>query len=208
MNVLLVPILTAGLLVSGGQPNLEGIEPTEFASFLNNVWFMNVILLLFNMLPIYPLDGGQILRSLLWFLFGRANSLLAASIIGFIGVALLIALALWVGSVWIIIMSVFILLNCWGGLRQAIALSRIAKMPRRDGLACPVCKTAPPAGPVWRCGRCRQPFDTFATMGTCPHCGTVFNVTQCLDCGSARPISEWATSSTPPPTGPPPIIDV
>ena len=45
------------------------------------------VLLIFNMMPVYPLDGGQILRSLLWFPFGRANSLLVATIIGFIGVA-------------------------------------------------------------------------------------------------------------------------
>ena len=42
------------------------------------------------MLPIYPLDGGQIFRSLLWYVFGRANSLFIASIVGFIGVGILV----------------------------------------------------------------------------------------------------------------------
>ena len=43
-------------------------------------------LLIFNMLPIYPLDGGQILQSLLWFVLGRARSLMVTVVIGFIGV--------------------------------------------------------------------------------------------------------------------------
>ena len=38
---------------------------------------MNLGLLIFNLLPIYPLDGGQILQALLWFLIGRGPSLLA-----------------------------------------------------------------------------------------------------------------------------------
>jgi hypothetical protein len=31
----------------------------------------------------------------------------------------------------------FMLLNCWGGLRHALALLRLARLPRREGFACP-----------------------------------------------------------------------
>ena len=81
-------------------------------------------------------------------------------------------------------MAAFILMNCWGGLKQARALARIAKIPRREGFACPSCKTAPPLGALWRCGKCGNAFDMFLTQGICPHCGTQFNITQCLDCGT------------------------
>jgi len=205
VNVILFPILGA-LALLGGYVGWNETLPDLFR-FLTNLWAINLVLLIFNMLPIYPLDGGQILRSLLWFLLGRANSLMAASIIGFIGVAVLIILAALLfifsadttQSIWLGIMAVFILLNCWGGLMQARALARIAKLPRRDGFACPSCKTPPPLGPIWRCGKCGGAFDTFVTLGVCPHCGAQFSTTQCLDCGSLRPINEWATSPLPPP---------
>ncbi len=197
VNVILFPILGA-LDLLAKKLGLDGTAP-DLYQFLYNIWLINLVLLIFNMLPIYPLDGGQILRSLLWFVFGRANSLLAASVIGFIGVAVLIGLAVLAHSFWLGIMCAFILLNCWGGLMQARALARIARMPRRDGFACPVCKIAPPVGAIWRCGKCGKPFDTFATLGVCPHCGTQFSATQCLDCGSLRPFSEWMTSTPPPP---------
>jgi len=192
VNVALVPVLYVLLSSLGGHLSLNSDEPNAYAGFLNDVWLINLVLLIFNMMPVYPLDGGQILRSLLWFVFGRANSLLVASIIGFIGVAAFIGLAIFARSLWLGIMAAFILMNCWGGLKQARALARIAKIPRRDGLACPSCKTAPPLGELWRCGKCGQAFDIFLTHGLCPHCGTQFNVTQCLDCGTSSPISEWS----------------
>jgi Zn-dependent protease len=44
---------------------------------------MNAVLLFFNLLPVYPLDGGQILRGLLWLRVGPIRSVKTASIIGF-----------------------------------------------------------------------------------------------------------------------------
>ena len=192
VNVVLVPVLSI-LAVVSSHLGWQDTNPNAY-EFLQNVWLINLVLLIFNMMPVYPLDGGQILRSLLWFPFGRANSLLAASIIGFIGVAALGLVAVLGRSVWLGIMAAFILMNCWGGLKQARALARVAKLPRREGFACPSCKTAPPLGELWRCGKCGKPFDTFLTQATCPHCGTQYNATQCLDCGTSRPIAEWQAS--------------
>ena len=145
---------------------------------------IDIGLLIFNILPIYPLDGGQILRSLLWFVLGRARSLMVATILGFVGVIGFIGLAFWMHSPWLGVIAVFMLLNCWSGLKHAQALLRFAKLPRRDGFACPVCKTGPPIGDFWKCGKCGQAFDTFQTQAVCPNCATQFAVTKCLDCGA------------------------
>jgi Zn-dependent protease len=196
VNVVLFPILYALVIMSRSAGWAETM-PDGYA-FVRAVFYINFGLLAFNMLPIYPLDGGQILRSLLWFVIGRARSLMVATIIGFFGVAGLIAVAVWQQSVWIGIISVFILMNCWNGLRQALALARMAKLPRREGLACPSCKAAPLVGPHWICGQCRKPFDIFETQGACPNCPARFSATKCLDCGTMSPISSWTASTQAP----------
>jgi DNA-directed RNA polymerase subunit RPC12/RpoP/fatty acid desaturase len=163
----------------------------DLHALLRSVFYIDLVLLIFNMLPIYPLDGGQILRSLLWFVMGRARSLMVATILGFVGVAGFLALAFWMRSAWYGVMAVFMLMNCWGGLQHALALSRFAKLPRHVGFACPACKTAPPIGEFWKCGKCGREFDTFQTHAVCPQCSTQYPGTKCMDCGEVRPIGEW-----------------
>ncbi|HTM39528.1 MAG TPA: site-2 protease family protein, partial [Terriglobales bacterium] len=172
VNVVLLLIITiAGISVK----NL-GVWPAfpNLHALMRALWYINFGLLIFNLLPIYPLDGGQILRSLLWFALGRARSLMAATIVGFIGVLGLIFFAAYIHSGWFAILAVFILMNCWAGLRQAQALSKLAKLPRHLGYVCPTCKSSPPIGNFWKCAACGQPFDTFQTGAVCPHCSSRF----------------------------------
>jgi Zn-dependent protease len=193
VNVALLPVL-GGVFLLGQSLGWADTMP-DLYRLLRAVLIIDVVLLVFNMLPIYPLDGGQILRSLLWFVMGRARSLMVATILGFLGVAGFIGLAVWMHSLWYGAIAVFTLMNCWGGLRHAQALLRLAKLPRREGFACPRCHTAPPLGTVWKCGQCGQPFDTFQTRAVCPNCAVQYADTRCLDCGAAHPISDWTVAT-------------
>jgi hypothetical protein len=164
----------------------------DLRTLIHAIFYIDVGLLIFNILPIYPLDGGQILRALLWFVLGRARSLMVATILGFVGIAAFFGFALWSRDSWLGVIAVFMLMNCWSGMQHARALLQFAKLPRRFGFACPACQASPPTGDYWKCGKCGQAFDSFHTGAVCPHCATPYATTKCLDCGAAHPMNEWS----------------
>jgi len=76
-------------------------------------------LLFFNLLPIYPLDGGQIVRGLLWLRLGPIRSLKIASVIGFVGAVLFAVWAISVRSIWLGVIAFFVFSQAQVGWRAA-----------------------------------------------------------------------------------------
>jgi Zn-dependent protease len=120
VNVVLLPILSLALVLV--RPGAG--EQTDLSVLVWHIWMINILLLIFNLLPVYPLDGGQILRALLWFPLGEIRSLQIASIIGLVGCIPLAGLFyfLGVGIFWTALMILFLLSRAIAGWQYAKAL--------------------------------------------------------------------------------------
>jgi uncharacterized protein (TIGR03067 family) len=192
--LLLAP--TLGFWMACHAAGLQDTAPDLFRFAVAVAW-INGYLLLFNLLPLYPLDGGQMLQALLWPVLGRARSLLAATAVGVLTALGMLTFAIVARSpVWGI-MAGFGLLFCLIGIQGARALTRMLDAPRRKGVACPVCGAAPPAGEFWACLRCWARLDVFAAGGTCPNCSTPLASVFCPECGRFRPYPEWHPQAIP-----------
>jgi Zn-dependent protease len=125
VNVALIPILQ--VLVWLVPREISPYQVSDAYRLVTEIRYINYGLLIFNLLPIYPLDGGQIFRALLWFPFGRIRSLQVASVVGLIGGALLALLALWWQSIWMAVLAFFLLSRAGSGWQHARALVRQAE---------------------------------------------------------------------------------
>jgi Zn-dependent protease len=128
VNVVIFVLLTAVRYVPA-VADLPLTNP-DAHRLLRNVAFINIGLLIFNMLPVYPLDGGQILRSLLWFFVGPVRSLLYASALGLVGIVALVwwfidwrSLSLNQSTIWTLLLAAYLFSNCWRAFQQARAAS-------------------------------------------------------------------------------------
>src|SRR5262245_14827253 len=168
VNVVLVPATLLLLVVSHFAD--WGETAPDLAHYLFALAVINFVLLVFNLLPIYPLDGGQILQALLWFLIGRARSLMIATVLGFLLGLGLLAVALAAQAWWMCLLAGFALLSSFRGFQQARIWLRMQSAPLRADAACPSCHKRAPEGEFWRCGTCLQWFDVFGHDASCPNC--------------------------------------
>lgn len=91
-QVLLIGVLAGGDTLFTANGLLGALEP---ASMLAAVAILNLGLMVFNMLPAFPLDGGRILRAAITPALGRSTATSLATQIG-IGIAVvMIAIGIW-----------------------------------------------------------------------------------------------------------------
>jgi Zn-dependent protease len=186
VNVVLLPLTIIPALLVSKLTGPESVGP----DFLVSLAVMNAFLLAFNLLPFFPLDGGQILRSLLWFIAGRGLSLVIAAGVGIGGAILLAALALFMASPWLGLLVLFMGFQSYRGLQVGLAMYRMEKGPRHAEAVCPMCRQHPPQGALWNCA-CGARFDTFDARGACPACGRAFTSTMCPFCQQMTPLNLW-----------------
>ena len=97
VNVLICAAVVVAYFLLGYSPHTlpwhpfhPGLAATSGAPYyLKLVFLVSYALLLFNLLPIYPLDGGQMLQSILWPMAGYVRSMHIACMTGMIGAVLM-----------------------------------------------------------------------------------------------------------------------
>ncbi|MGN6672118.1 MAG: site-2 protease family protein, partial [Thermomicrobiales bacterium] len=88
-------------------PLLTDVTPLSFIIYL---FFTNVMLVLFNLLPAFPMDGGRVLRAFLTFFAGRLTATRLAVALGqLLGLALAI-LALFARSPSLLLVAIFVVI--------------------------------------------------------------------------------------------------
>jgi Zn-dependent protease len=140
VNVALFPLLLGLVIVSGAEWNFSldaFYAQPDALRFIAHVFITNAGLLFFNMLPIYPLDGGQILQSLLWFVAGRRWALRIAASLGLVlSILLGVFAVVSLGSIWLAVMCLFLALQAYHGVRIASVLPEEGEL-REPGLEVP-----------------------------------------------------------------------
>lgn len=171
--------------------------------FVGLLTAMNLLLLIFNMIPVYPLDGGQVLFALLWYILGRWQSLALVSLIGMVlgGAGAAGCLALGVlfgrgegvaaGALMLGLIASFVALRSFVSFQHARAVLAVQALPRHEAARCPSCGSAPPRGRYWSCDECQTRFDVFERKGHCPGCGAWYLDQPCPNCHETHHVDRW-----------------
>ncbi len=135
------PAVTAGFsLVFGGLAlALPSSAPAALRALVAYQAEINLLILGFNLIPAFPLDGGRILRSVLWGATGNVRSATYwTSLLGRLFAALLIAFGVfqfflgnWFGGVWMALIGLFLNSAARSGYEQVVVREALAGAPVR-----------------------------------------------------------------------------
>jgi Zn-dependent protease/CBS domain-containing protein len=119
-------VIALGLFVAGGSSALFDPATIEKGSLIPQLLTINIVLVLFNLLPAFPMDGGRVLRALLATRLSYARATQIAATVGQ-GFAFVFG---FVGLLWNPFL-IFIALFVYIGASQEAALAQMKDISRR-----------------------------------------------------------------------------
>ncbi len=110
VNVVIASILFVGLAL----PGVASLLPAAVIGFLANLAWVNVALVVFNMLPAFPMDGGRVLRASLALFMPYATATRTAAGVGQIAAVGFAILGLFSGNLMLVLLAAFVFLAARG----------------------------------------------------------------------------------------------
>ena len=135
VNVVIAAALFVFLAGRGGVETLLAVEQPGFrlANFLASLAAINTWLVLFNLVPAFPMDGGRILRALLATRLGHRRATQIAAKTGQ-AVAAVMALIGLFGSPMLLLIALFVWIAAAGELRETESRSALRELTASAGM--------------------------------------------------------------------------
>jgi Zn-dependent protease len=113
VNVVIAVALLPGLFWAGSlDPSAQIAQPASSpAGFLASVAVINIWLVVFNLIPAFPMDGGRMLRALLAIRTDRVTATRAAVIVGQVLAVAMALVGVFAGLPMLLILSIFIFIS-------------------------------------------------------------------------------------------------
>jgi Zn-dependent protease len=145
-----VSAVLAGILYALYRLGIQENWAPAGLAVLGYLWLINLVVLVFNLVPAFPLDGGRVLRSSLWAATGDLRrSTYWASLCGRGFAWFLMGLGIfqfvrgnWVGGIWTGVLGLFLNGAARGGyeqvlIRQALAGEPVGRFMNREPIVVP-----------------------------------------------------------------------
>jgi Zn-dependent protease len=118
---------------------LDGLGPASLRAVFHYVGYVNLLLGFFNLVPAFPMDGGRVLRSLIWrskkdMLNATRMATKISHIISyiFIGIGFLITFISFVSGFWMIFLGIFINRGAEAELNQSVSENKLKGLKVSD----------------------------------------------------------------------------